>query len=84
MAADVVAAMRRGQILGLEFRRTRPRWFLSSGQSIDARVARLVIIHPGIIGDNDALFPGLTTSQIYRHATNGRARSAPLRILRLG
>ena len=63
-AADVLAAMRRGQTLHLEFRRTGAQWCLSGGQLIDDRVARLVTINPDVVGDGDALFPD-TASQTW-------------------
>jgi hypothetical protein len=64
-AAAVLAAMRGGQSLHLEFRQTGPRWTLSDGRSIDDRVARLVIINSEIVAEKDALFPEIM-SQTWR------------------
>jgi hypothetical protein len=65
VAAAVLAAMRTGQSLHLEFRQTGPRWSLSNGRPIDDRVARLVIINTEIIAENDALFPNITMPQTF-------------------
>ena len=69
-AAQVLDAMRGGEILHLESHRTGARWLLSGGQHIDNRVARLAIFNPDVIGDGDALFPD-TTSQTYRLSRQG-------------
>jgi hypothetical protein len=68
--AQVLDAMRGGEILHLEFRRTGARWRLSGGQRIDSRAARLAIFNPDVIGDGDTLFPR-TTSQTYRLPRKG-------------
>jgi hypothetical protein len=83
MATDVLAAMRRGASLHVEFRETGPRWSFSDGRRVNHHVAKIVIANPEIVGDNDALFPGITTSQTYRASQAVCPRSAPLRILRL-
>ena len=64
-AAAVLTAMRGGKTLRFEFCRTGSRWFLSSGQSVEDRVARPVISKSEIVGEADTLFPGTTTSQTY-------------------
>jgi hypothetical protein len=69
-AAQVLDAMRGGEILHLEFRRTGACWRLSGGKQIDDRVAQLVIINSDVVGDGDALFPD-TTSQTYRLSRQG-------------
>jgi hypothetical protein len=56
-ATHVLDAMRDGQTLHLEFRRTGACWRLSGGKQIDDRVAQLVIINSDVVGDGDALFP---------------------------
>jgi hypothetical protein len=53
----VLADMRRGQNLRLEFNRIGPRWFLSDGRRINAEVARVVIGRSTIVGAGDSLFP---------------------------
>jgi hypothetical protein len=57
IANNVLAALRRGQTLHLEYCRTGRRWVLSSGQKVGDDVALIVIRRSGVIGDNDVLFP---------------------------
>jgi predicted ABC-type transport system involved in lysophospholipase L1 biosynthesis ATPase subunit len=71
-AAAVLTAMRNGQTLHLEFRQTGARWRLSGGEQINTDVARLVVINPDVIGDDDALFPGASTPQTFHMKESSR------------
>jgi hypothetical protein len=51
----VIAALQNGQVLYHEFRRNGPRWWLSDGATVNAKVARIVIANPNIFGTG-ALF----------------------------
>jgi hypothetical protein len=65
-ANQVIAAMRdRGLALHASFERPRPRWWLDSGELVEAEAARIVIQHINIIPCGDGLF-GLVTSQTYK------------------
>src|SRR5262249_50288511 len=63
--AGVLADMRGGQDLCLEFRRNGPCWFLSGGRQIPAEIAHLVIGRSTIEGACDSLFPD-TAPQTWR------------------
>jgi hypothetical protein len=67
-ANAVMADMRGGQQLHLEYRQTGPRWSLSNGRSVLADAARIVIANPEIMAEADSLFPGISAAQtfIYR------------------
>jgi hypothetical protein len=52
----VLSAMRAGAALRLEFEQGRPRWSLSTGQTITPDVAALVTASASVVGGGDALF----------------------------
>jgi hypothetical protein len=58
-AEEVIARMREGCALHLQFVAGNPQWFLSDGAHVDATVAAAVTKHPDIVDGGDALsFPG--------------------------
>jgi hypothetical protein len=63
----VLAAMRGGRRLHLEYRQTGPRWSLSNGRPVLADAARIVIANPEITAEPDSLFPGIGKAQTFIH-----------------
>ena len=68
--ASVLAAMRAGAALHLEYRPTE-RWWLSDGGEVTTKIARHVIEHPGVVSVGDGLF-GFTPAQTYRFVETGQ------------
>jgi hypothetical protein len=64
-AASVLAAMRRGAALHLQYARTGPRWTLTTGHRICEETAKLVTASSSVVGVGDALFAG-AASQTWR------------------
>jgi hypothetical protein len=64
-AEIVLAAMRHGCSLHLEYRKQGPRWALSNGREVPDNVAKLVIASSSVVGVGDALFEG-APSQTFR------------------
>jgi hypothetical protein len=64
-ANAVLAIMRAGRHLHLEFRNGVPRWFLDDGQSVSAGAAKLVTFNSEIAGEANSLFPGITAPQTF-------------------
>jgi hypothetical protein len=65
--AAVLEELRDGAALRLEYRSGAATWFLSTGNSISADVARAVIRHPEIAAVDAGLFAG-TLVQTWLHA----------------
>jgi hypothetical protein len=61
----VLAKMRAGCALHLEFRKQGPRWALSNGCEVSDAVAQLVIASSSVVGVGDALFEN-AACQTYR------------------
>ena len=60
---QILGAMRKGEVLHLQYENGRPPWSLSGGRSVAADVAALVIINTSVIPVGRALFakvPGQT------------------------
>jgi hypothetical protein len=53
----VLDTLQRGETLHFMHSESGPRWRLSTGRSVSADVARLVIANMSVTGDGDALFP---------------------------
>jgi hypothetical protein len=57
LSRKVVDALAAGATLHFMCTETGPRWRLSTGRSVSADVARLVITNSAVTGNGDALFP---------------------------
>jgi hypothetical protein len=57
-AAAVVAAMANGASLNLSFSKHGSAWMLSTGASVTAEVALMVLNHTHVVGCGDGLFGG--------------------------
>lgn len=66
--AMVLAAMRDGNALHMQFKRGGEEWRLSDGREVHASTARLVINHPKVVGVGDVLFTDCL-AQTFRYAT---------------
>jgi hypothetical protein len=64
--AVVLAAMRNGACLQLEFNPTGSRWRMSNGKYVNVDVARTVIANKHVVGVGDSLFAG-ELSQTWRY-----------------
>lgn len=65
----VLRAMRNGATLHLEFSETGARWRMSTGRTVHAAVARVVVTDKGVVGVGDTLFAD-ATSQTWRFIEN--------------
>jgi hypothetical protein len=72
--AMVLAAMRSGQALHLEFGPSGPRWRMSNGLFIRNEVAQLVITSPDVAGVGDCLFSD-ALAQTFRYVENNCFKS---------
>ena len=57
LSRKVVDALAAGATLHFMHGESGPRWRLSTGRSVSADVARLVITNSAVTGSGDALFP---------------------------
>jgi len=64
-ATSVLAAMKRGEALLLEYRWYGPVWCLSGGRHITDEIAQVVIQNTNVTSVGDALFQGVR-SQTHR------------------
>ena len=71
-ARAVLAAMRAGAALHLRYVFGSPRWTLTDGRRVDGAAAAIIVAHPKIIGDNDALFAD-APAQTYHYVSKGCA-----------
>jgi hypothetical protein len=58
-ANRALAAMRKGQVLCLQYRSGRPSWGLSGGKSVSAEVAAILLNHALVVPASGALFPDM-------------------------
>jgi len=56
---EVLAAMRKGEGLHLQYENIRPHWSLSGGRNVAADTAALVIGNVSVAPVGDALFQGM-------------------------
>jgi hypothetical protein len=61
----VLAAMKNGESLYLEYENGRPLWSLSGGRTVPANIAALVIADVSVVDVGDSLFPN-SPSQTWR------------------
>jgi hypothetical protein len=52
---QVLVALRAGQALLFQHSRSGPCWSLSDGRPVESRVAKMAILDPEIVGEDDAL-----------------------------
>lgn len=64
--ADVLEAMRAGQLLHLEHRAGCPLWSLSDGTAVSADVADLITRNETVEPTGASLFPALMLGQTWR------------------
>jgi hypothetical protein len=70
-AAGIIAKMRRGATLHLQFSSSGPTWMLSDGTKVAADIAKTVISNLNVVGVGDCLFPRATAvSQTFRWIGN--------------
>ena len=56
---QVLIAMRKGEVLHLQYENGRPLWSLSGGRSVSAEVANLLITSASVVPIGSALFDGM-------------------------
>ena len=68
-AEAVLARMREGRDLHLQFRWYGPDWRLSDGRPVDPKVAQLVTQNPAVVSIGDALFAN-APAQTWRYVVS--------------
>jgi hypothetical protein len=66
---QVLAAMKKGEELHLQYENGRAIWSLSGGRNVAAHVAALIMNNPSIAPAGDSLFPD-SPSQTWRYTSN--------------
>jgi hypothetical protein len=63
----VLALLRQGEALLLKYESGRPHWSLSSGRSISAEVASVLINCVSVVPAGDALFDDTSQTWVFAH-----------------